>query len=341
MYAVVQRWHKASKSLRVTMRLGGMMRLHLSVLGSIIFLFYTAVCIAALARPSSLTVSALHTVRMCLLFASVLGIVLGRAEQRATWTGVAVIGWFFFGLTNFGWLGHAPLLSNYDLLQRLVYHGVLSEEFSLFYQSWFSVENLILAGVGGLVGYLVCLASNLVIHRVRPCAAERRGLPDDSAFGRERERWPHFSVMGSLLFCFYATICIAALASPSPLTSGVLYAVQMCFLFAAIVGSISQRTKPRAFWLGFALFGWGFFGLPYLPWRGSPPLLVGSYFMSPAGRPGLSPQDLSFFFQSCDSVENVVLASVGGLVGYLFGLRRDKPRTGTINAFTSSEQRNR
>jgi hypothetical protein len=304
-------------------------------------LLYTAVCIAALASPSSLTASALHTFRMCLLFASVLGIVLGRAEQRASWTGFAVFGWSFFGLTNFGWLGHAPLLSTYDLLQRLVPQGLPSKELSLIYQSCLSVENLILAAVGGLVGYLVCLASCLVIHSVRPCGATCRGSPDNSAFERESERWPGFSVLGSLLFCFYATICIAALASPSPLTSGVLYAVQMCFLFASILGSIFERAKRRAFWLGFALFGWGFFGLPYLPWWGSPPTLVGSCFISQLGRPGLSPQVLHFFFQNCDSVENLVLASVGGFVGYLFGLRRDKPRTGTINSLTSSEQRNR
>jgi hypothetical protein len=311
------------------------MWLRLSLLGSMIFLFYTAVCIAALASPSSLTVSALHTVRMCLLLASVLGIILGRAEQRASWTGFAVFGGSFFGLTNFRWLGYAPPLSTYDLLQRLVPQvvpqGLPPKEFSLFYQSCYSVENLILAGVGGLLGYMICLASCLVIHSVRPCGAKRRGSADICAFEREGWRWPRFSVMGSLLICFYATICIAALASPSPLTSGVLYAVQMCLLFASILGIIFERAKRRAFWLGFALFGWGFFGLPYLPWWGNPPILVGSYFMSQLGRPGLSPQVLPFFFQTCDSVENLVLASVGGLVGYLFVLLRDKPRTGTIN----------
>jgi hypothetical protein len=178
-----------------------MMWLRLSLLGSMIFLFYTAVCIAALASPSSLTVSALHTVRLCLLLASVPGIILGRAEQRASWTGFAVFGWSFFGLTNFGWLGHAPLLSTYDLLQRLVRQGL-----PLFYQSCYSVENLILAGVGGLLGYMICLASCLVIHSVRPCGAKRRGSADICAFEREGWRWPRFSVMGSLLICFYATI---------------------------------------------------------------------------------------------------------------------------------------
>jgi hypothetical protein len=299
------------------------MWLRLSVLGSMIFLFYAAVCVAALASPSSLTVSALHTVRMCLLLASVLGIILGRAEQRASWTGFAVFGWSFFGLTNFGWLGHAPLRPTNDHFQRLVYAGLLSKELSLIYQSRYPVENLILAGVGGLLGYLICLASCLVIHSVRPCGAKRRGSADNSAFEREGERWPRFSFLGSLLFCCFATICIAALARPSPLTSGVLYAVQTCLLFASILRIILERAKRRAFWLGFALFGWGFFGLPYLPWWGNPYLLVGSCFISELGRPGLSPQVLPFFFQSCDSVENLVLAWVGGLVGYLFGHRRD------------------
>ncbi len=299
------------------------MWLRLSVLGSMIFLFYGALCIAKLASPSSLTVSALHTVRMCLLLASVLGIILGRAEQRASWAGFAVFGWSFFGLTNFGWMGHAPLLSTDDHLQRLVAGRLLSKELSLMYQSCYSVENLILAGVGGLLGYLICLASCLVIHGVRPCGAKRRGSADNRAFERESEGWPRFSVLGSLVFCFYATISIAALASPSPLTSGVLYAVQMCLLFASILGIILERAKRRAFWLGFALFGWGFFGLPYLPWWGNPSPLVSSCFVSELGRPGLSPEVHLFFSQSCESLENLVLASVGGLVGYLFGHRRD------------------
>jgi hypothetical protein len=278
---------------------------------------------------------------MCLLFASVLGTILGRAEQRAPWTGFAVFGWSFFGLSYFGWWGHAPLLSNHDLLHRLAPPGLTSKELGCYYQSCYSVENLILAGVGGLVGYLICLASWSLIHPIRPWGTKPGGSPDSSAFERESKRWPRFSVLGSLLFSFYATTCIAALASPSPLTSGVLYVVQMCFLFASILGVIIGRGKPRAFWLGFALFGWGFFGLPYLPWWGNPPLPVGSYFMSQLGRPGLSPQVLDFFFQSCDSVENLVLASVGGSVGHLFGLRGDKPEMGTINSVISLEQRKR
>jgi hypothetical protein len=80
-----------------------------------------------------------------------------------------------------------------------------------------------------------------------------------------------FSLLGSMLFCFYATICIAVVIRPSPLMSSILHTVRICFLFASILGIVLQRAEERSFWLGFAVFGWGFVGLAHLPWWGRPP----------------------------------------------------------------------
>ncbi len=165
-------------------------------------------------------------------------------------------------------------------------------------------------------------------------------MPGDNGTGEGKMRL-RFSVLGSMIFLFYATVCIAALASPTALTSAVMHTVRLLFLFASILGVLLGRSEHRAFWTGFAVFGWGFLGLAHLPWWGRPPLLATSHLLWRLEPFGISPQDLQYFYESCDSIENLILASVGGLVGYLFGLRLDKPRTGSITSFTSSEQLNR
>ena len=82
----------------------------------------------------------------------------------------------------------------------------------------------------------------------------------------------HFSLLASMLFIFFAAICIAALAIPAPMISALMHTMRLCFLFASILGAVLQRSKDRAFWTGFAVFGWGFLGLAYISWwaRSSP-----------------------------------------------------------------------
>jgi hypothetical protein len=149
-----------------------------------------------------------------------------------------------------------------------------------------------------------------------------------------------FSLLGSMLFCFYATICIAAVTRPSPLMSSILHTVRIGFLFASILGILLQRAEERSFWLGFAVFGWGFVGLAHLPWWGRPPLLVTSNLVWRLAPPGFTMQDLQFFSESCDSIENLIVALVGGLVGYRFGIRRNNSETQSLTPVTSPVQRN-
>jgi hypothetical protein len=146
-----------------------------------------------------------------------------------------------------------------------------------------------------------------------------------------------FSLLGSMLFIFFAAICIAAFANPTPMTSALMHTVRLCFLFASILGAVLQRSQDRAFWTGFAVFGWGFLGLADIAWWARPPLLVTSHLLWWHAPSWVSQQNLHCFYENCDSIENLIMAAVGGLVGYLFGLRRDKRAMGTITSFTLAE----
>jgi hypothetical protein len=147
-----------------------------------------------------------------------------------------------------------------------------------------------------------------------------------------------FSLLGSMLFIFFAAICIAALASPTPMTSALMHTVRLCFLFASILGAVLQRSHDRAFWTGFAVFGWGFLGPADIAWWARPPLLVTSHLLWWHAPSWVSTQNLQCFYENWDSIENLIMAAVGGLVGYLFGLRRDKRGMGTITSFNLAEQ---
>jgi hypothetical protein len=147
-----------------------------------------------------------------------------------------------------------------------------------------------------------------------------------------------FSLLASMLFIFFAAICIAALASPTPMTSALMHTVRLCFLFASILGAVLQRSQDRAFWTGFAVFGWGFLGLADIAWWARPPFLVTSHLLWWHEPSWVSTQNLQCFYENWDSIENLIMAAVGGLVGYLFGLRRDKRGMGTITSFTLAEQ---
>jgi hypothetical protein len=68
----------------------------------------------------------------------------------------------------------------------------------------------------------------------------------------------------------------AALRSPSELWASSLFTFTIVVLLAAILRAILRRGPARAFWIGFALFGWGYLLLIFGPWFGrcpAPPLL--------------------------------------------------------------------
>jgi hypothetical protein len=140
--------------------------------------------------------------------------------------------------------------------------------------------------------------------------------------------WSRVSIRAMMIICLYAAIGFVALLRPSVFVAYLLYSVLMCLLFASVVGAWLCRHRERAFWIGFAVFGWGFFVLYHysLPWWVGPPPLLTSRLLV-----GLKPRWLpmavfGLFFSCCDAVENLLLASLGGLLGRLFARHPESSR---------------
>lgn len=67
-------------------------------------------------------------------------------------------------------------------------------------------------------------------------------------------KWMLAGVAGVALGC-------VALLYASPVASGIAYTVTTVLLLTAVVGGIVLQKEARAFWVGFAVFGWGYVAL--------------------------------------------------------------------------------
>jgi hypothetical protein len=74
-----------------------------------------------------------------------------------------------------------------------------------------------------------------------------------------------FSIANLLTAVAIIAVGLAALNSPSRLTVGLVTIVTLGVLLAAILGAIYRAGEARAFWLGFAVFGWSYFLVAFSP----------------------------------------------------------------------------
>ncbi|HWE37419.1 MAG TPA: hypothetical protein VG406_12695 [Isosphaeraceae bacterium] len=79
-------------------------------------------------------------------------------------------------------------------------------------------------------------------------------------------RLPRFSIAGLMGLVVVVAVGVAALRFASELWAGVLLLSTVGVLGAAILGIIHRRDGKRAWWQGFALFGWGYLALALGPW---------------------------------------------------------------------------
>jgi hypothetical protein len=82
-------------------------------------------------------------------------------------------------------------------------------------------------------------------------------------------RLPRFSIAGLMGLVVVAAVGVAALRFASELWAGVLLMLTLGVLGAAILGMVHRRDGKRAWWQGFALFGWGYLTLALGPWFGA------------------------------------------------------------------------
>ncbi len=74
------------------------------------------------------------------------------------------------------------------------------------------------------------------------------------------------SVLALVLIVVACAMAFTALKTASDLWYGALYTFTAVLLLAALVAARFRRGNEKAFWFGFAVFGWGFFILGLGPW---------------------------------------------------------------------------
>jgi hypothetical protein len=77
----------------------------------------------------------------------------------------------------------------------------------------------------------------------------------------------HFSIAGLMGIVVVAAIGLAALRNASETWAGVMLLLTCGVLALAVVGVFCRAEGERAWWLGFALFGWGYLALALGFWR--------------------------------------------------------------------------
>jgi hypothetical protein len=73
-------------------------------------------------------------------------------------------------------------------------------------------------------------------------------------------------ILAVILVIAAFAMAFAALRSSSKIWYGALYTFTTFLLLTAVLAARFRRGYERAFWFGFAVFGWGFFLLGYRPW---------------------------------------------------------------------------
>ena len=77
---------------------------------------------------------------------------------------------------------------------------------------------------------------------------------------------PRVSLSGLIVGVLACGLGLAALRNASPTWAGSILLLTLGLLAVAVIGVVHRREERRAWWLGFALFGWGFAALVLAPW---------------------------------------------------------------------------
>ncbi len=67
------------------------------------------------------------------------------------------------------------------------------------------------------------------------------------------------SIAGLLAYVMFIAIGLTSLINANRLWFSVMFLIYLGSICFATVGAVLRRGPARAFWMGFALFGWAFF----------------------------------------------------------------------------------
>jgi hypothetical protein len=124
-----------------------------------------------------------------------------------------------------------------------------------------------------------------------------------------------FSIAGLMGIVVVAAIGLAALRNASDNWAGVMLLLTCGTLALAIVGVVCRTEGERAWWLGFALFGWGYLALAFWSWHhaGIPSLPTLDWLIALTATLGANPQPMG------------PGGGIGGMGGMGGGMRSVRP----------------
>src|SRR5207248_4578990 len=85
---------------------------------------------------------------------------------------------------------------------------------------------------------------------------------------RRREsamRPPRFTIAGLLVVILFVAVAIAALRAATAAWDSGVFGVTLAILLAAVLLAVHRAGRQRAYWLGFALFGWTYLVASLIP----------------------------------------------------------------------------
>ncbi len=152
------------------------------------------------------------------------------------------------------------------------------------------------------------------------------------------------SILGMIVVVAAFAMAFAALRSASDLWFGAVYTFTVILLLLSVIVARFRRGDEKAFWFGFAVFGWGFFLLGFGPWmiplsdleegepgRLNPSLLTSKVIFFLVTRLRKKPDDLvdvekitSNTIGIAHLMITMAVAICGGMIGALVRRRRGK-----------------
>src|SRR5262245_21166133 len=89
-----------------------------------------------------------------------------------------------------------------------------------------------------------------------------------------------FSLISLMAIVALLAVTFAALRTSSDIWASVLFNIVILMLFTSVLGAIYSVKDRRAFWVGFAVVGWGYWLMAHVPWTAKEYLLSTSLVQS-------------------------------------------------------------
>jgi hypothetical protein len=147
-------------------------------------------------------------------------------------------------------------------------------------------------------------------------------------------------IVGLMGVVLIAALGMAALRNASEALAGVTYLMTAGMLSLAVVGIVCGNASERAWWLGFALFGWSYWSLVSRYWNVTTPLPTTRLLQALEPRFGFvaqilnknqEPSDRTAYFQVGQCLWTMLAALIGGLLARVcFGRATGQP--GQVNS---------